>query len=110
MQISTQRSPNFPARITATASPAESVLTTAASIAPVPEHASGRTSAAVWKIFLSPARTSVNNASYCGVRWWIMGCAIARRTSLGTGVGPGAINWYFFMRTASLDGSVSFRW
>src|SRR2546425_321783 len=63
----------------------------------------------VWKSFLSPARTSTNSASYCGVRWWIIGCAIARRTSLGTGVGPGAINWYFFMLTASFEESDSIR-
>jgi hypothetical protein len=65
---SSQRSPNFPARTTATLSPAESVLTTAASIAPVPEHASGTTSALVWKRRLSAARTSTKTASYCGVR------------------------------------------
>jgi len=61
---SSQRSPNFPARTTTTRSPADKVLTTAASIAPVPEHASGTTSALVWKSFFSAARTSMKSASY----------------------------------------------
>ncbi len=63
---------------------------------------SGITSCAVWTSRLSPAATSRPSASYSGVRWWIMGCAIARSTRLGTGVGPGAISWYFF--TADLLG------
>ena len=101
LQISSQRSPNLPATTTATVSPAESVLTTAASIAPVPEQAKGSTSCDVWKSFLSPARTSRKSASYSGVRWWSIGCAIASSTSLGTGVGPGAMSWYFFMKSRS---------
>ncbi len=108
--ISSQRSPNFPARATTTVSPADSVLTSAASIAPVPEHASGITSVDVWNSRLSPSRTSTKSASYSGVRWWMIGCAMARRISLGTGVGPGAINMYFFIRTASLARSGSIRW
>ena len=67
-------------------------MATAASMAPVPEHANGSTSCLVWKSRLSPARTSSESASYSGVRWWIMGCAIASSTLLGTGVGPGAIS------------------
>jgi hypothetical protein len=82
---------------TTTVSPAESVLTTAASMAPVPEQASGMTSWDVCTRRLSPARTSMKSASYSGVRWWRIGCAIASSTSLGTGVGPGAISWYFFI-------------
>ena len=89
---SSHRSPNLPAVTTATVSPADRVLTMAASSAPVPEHASGITSPAVWNSVFRPARTSTKSASYSGVRWWIMGCAIASRTSLGTGVGPGAIS------------------
>jgi hypothetical protein len=94
---SSQRSPNLPAVTTATVSPGDSVFTTAASIAPVPEHASGITSCEVCTSRLSPARTSTNSASYSGVRWWMIGCAMASSTSLGTGVGPGAISWYFFI-------------
>ena len=67
------------------------MLTTAASIAPVPEEVNGITSWLVWNRRLSPARTSMKSASYSGVRWWIMGWAIASRTFEGTGVGPGAI-------------------
>src|SRR5262245_15880153 len=94
---SAQRSANLPARTMATVSPGESVLTTAASIAPVPEHVRGITSCAVWKIRLSPARTSTKSASYSGVRWWMIVCAIAGSAWLGTGVGPGAMSCYFFM-------------
>ncbi len=90
-QISSQRSPNLPARSTRTVSPADRVLTTAASIAPVPEDVNGITSWLVWKSRLSPARTSMKSASYSGVRWWIIGWAMASRTFEGTGVGPGAI-------------------
>src|ERR1041384_6327759 len=39
----------------------------------------------------------MERASYSGVRWWIMGWAMASSTLLGTGVGPGAISWYFFI-------------
>ncbi len=67
------------------------MLTTAASIAPVPDEVNGTTSWVVWKRRLSPARTSMKSASYSGVRWWIIGWAIASRTFEGTGVGPGAI-------------------
>ena len=68
------------------------MLTAAASIAPVPEHANGTMSLCVWNSFFSPARTSVNSASYSGVRWWIIGWAMASSAWLGTGVGPGAIS------------------
>jgi len=33
----------------------------------------------------------MKSASYSGVRWWIIGWAMASRTFEGTGVGPGAI-------------------
>ena len=66
---SSQRSPNLPALTTTTVSPGESVLTTAASMAPVPEHASGMTSWEVCTRRLSPASTSMKSASYSGVRW-----------------------------------------
>jgi hypothetical protein len=49
-------------------SPADSVLATAASMAPVPEEAMAITSWEVWKSRLSPARTSTESASYSGVR------------------------------------------
>ena len=55
------------------------------------------TSSTVRTRVISPARTSAKSASYSGVRWWMIGWAMARRTWLGTGVGPGAINWYFFI-------------
>ena len=59
---------------------------------PVPEEANGSTSWAVWNSRLSPARTSAKRASYSGVRWWIMGWAMASSTFGGTGVGPGAMS------------------
>ena len=65
---SAQRSANLPARTMATTSPGESVLTTTASIAPVPEQVRRTTSSAVWKSHQSCPRTSVNSASYSGVR------------------------------------------
>jgi hypothetical protein len=58
----------LPALITATVSPEDRVLTTAASIAPVPEQASGITSWEVCTSRLSPARTWTKSASYSGVR------------------------------------------
>ncbi len=72
-------------------SPADRVLHTAASMAPVPDEVNGITSWLVWKSRLSPARTSRKSASYSGVRWWSIGWAIASSTFEGTGVGPGAI-------------------
>ena len=92
LAMASQRCANAPALTMITRSPADSVLATAASIAPVPVHAGVSTSCCVWTRRLSPARTSEKRASYSGVRWWMIGRAIASNTSLGTGVGPGAIS------------------
>jgi hypothetical protein len=60
-----------------------------ASIAPVPEQASIKTSFLVPKRLFNPWRASSNTLLNCGVRWWIIVSDIAKATSLGTGVGPG---------------------
>src|SRR5262245_33098422 len=72
-------------------------------MAPVPEQASGITSWRVWNSILRPALTSPKSAWYSGVRWWMIGRAMASRTSLGTGVGPGAMSWYFFIEFRPLS-------
>src|SRR5262245_56993003 len=78
-------------------------------MAPVPEQASGITSWRVWNSILRPALTSAKSAWYSGVRWWMIGRAMASRTSLGTGVGPGAMSWYFFIefRPSRLDADLT---
>src|SRR5438445_26620 len=60
------------------------------------ETASTITMASVPAVTWAYARTSWSTA-YSGGRWWIIGRAMASSTSLGTGVGPGAISWYFFI-------------
>ena len=67
-QISAHRSPNLPPRITRARSPLDSVLTTAASIAPVPDAVSVNTSFSVRKRYLRPSFTSTNSSSNSGAR------------------------------------------
>ena len=38
---------------------------------------------------------ALNAAEKSGVRWWIIGAAIASMISAGTGVGPGVIRYFF---------------
>ena len=88
-----QRSPNLPPLTTTTSSPGAKQLLTDASIAPVPDDGEHRARPA--RSGTAPgacSRTSAKSALNCGVRWWNIGCAIARRTRAGTGVGPGASN------------------
>ena len=63
-----QRSPNLPPLITRTLSPGENRFATAASIAPVPEEASIKTSPFVPKSALRPWRASSNTLLNWGVR------------------------------------------
>src|SRR6266851_5025264 len=86
-----------PALTTITRSPADSVFATAASMAPVPVHAGVSTSSRVCTRRLRASRTSRKRATYSAARWWMIGRVMASSTSLGTGVGPGAISWYFFI-------------
>ena len=72
-----------------TASPGESVLTSAASHAPVPEAGKMTTGPFVWKTRLRPVRTERPSSAKSGPRWSIVGSEIARSTRPGTSVGPG---------------------
>ncbi len=60
-------SPNLPPFTTTTLSPGEKKLATEASIPPVPEAASMRTSFSVWNNHFSPSAASLKMASNCGV-------------------------------------------
>ena len=70
-------------------SPGESVLTSDASQAPVPEAGKITTGPVVWKTRFSPSSTSRPSAANSAPRWSIVGCAIARSTRSGVLVGPG---------------------
>ena len=72
--------------------PGGTVLTTAASIAPVPEAVRISTSFRVWKTSFRPATTSVITCLASAERWWITGRASSSSTSSGTIAGPGVIN------------------
>ena len=69
LEIFSHRSPNLPPLITKTLSPGENRFATAASIAPVPEEASIRTSPFVPKSVLRPWRASSKILLNWGVRW-----------------------------------------
>ena len=87
--ISLQSEANQPVRGISTASPGESVLTSAASHAPVPEAGKITTGPLVWKTRLRPVRTERPSVAKSGPRWSIVGSEIARSTRPGTSVGPG---------------------
>lgn len=87
--ISLQGVANQPVRAITTASPGESVLTSAASQAPVPDAGKTITGPLVLKTRLSPVRTDRLRSAKAGPRWSIVGSEIARRTRPGTSVGPG---------------------
>ncbi len=78
-----------------------------ASIPAVPEPATVKTSWLVWKSHLRPVRTFWITGMKSGERWWIMGADIASRTSGGTGVGPGAKRYCFFMDVHLLENRVT---
>ncbi len=91
--IFANRSPNEPMLTARTRSPGESVLTTAASIAPDPEPVRRKTSPEVPMSSAMPedvSRTSVSNSV---PRWSTIGRACASRTSAGIGVGPGVLRF-----------------
>ena len=87
--ISMKRSPKEPAVAATTLSPGDSVLTSEASRAPVPEAVRMNKSLDVMKTCLSWAVTFVISSSNSGPRWLIIGLPMASTMSSGMGVGPG---------------------
>ena len=85
-----KRSPKLPIVTPRTRSPGESVLTTAASIAPVPEDVRTYRSFSVWKARLRLAVVRRSISANSTPRWSIICLLIASYTSGGTGVGPGS--------------------
>src|SRR5712692_7031506 len=75
---------NWPVSKASTRSPGESVFTSAASQAPVPEEGKIAIAPDVRKIRCIPAMTAMS-----GPRWSITGWSIARRMRSGTLLGPG---------------------
>ncbi len=92
LQMSPQRAAKWPALRTSALPPGGTVLTAAASIAPVPEAVRISTSFCVWKTSLRPAATSVITCLASAERWWITGRASSSSTSSGTRAGPGVIS------------------
>ena len=92
LQMLTHRAAKWPAFRTSALPPGGTVLTAAASIAPVPEAVRIRTSFCVRKTSFSPAATSVITSLASAERWWITGRASSSSTSSGTSAGPGVIN------------------
>ena len=86
------RAAKCPAFSTSALPPGGTVLTAAASIAPVPDAVRIITSFLVWKTSLSPSVTSTITCLASAERWWITGRASSRRTSSGTIAGPGVIS------------------
>ena len=72
-----------------TRSPAESVLTIAASHAPVPLPGKITTGPEVWNTRWQPSSTVRPSLAKSGPRWSIVGMSMARRTRSGTLLGPG---------------------
>ena len=90
-QIFRHRSANLPDSSTIALPPRGTRLTTAASIAPVPELVSSSTSFSVAKTYFSPAKTSASRPRNSGVRWCVTCRAMLSRAASGTSVGPGVI-------------------
>ena len=79
----------WPVSTISTLSPGDSVLTIAASQAPVPEEGKMITGPEVLKIFWQPTSTALPSSANCALRWSITGMSMARSTRSGTGLGPG---------------------
>ena len=80
---------NWPVSTISTLSPADSVLVSAASQAPVPVAVKMMTGLVVLKMVLMPSNARLASLANSGPRWSITGRSIARRMRSGTGVGPG---------------------
>ena len=78
-----------PVSLISTVSPAESVFTSAASHAPVPDDGKISTLPCVLKMSRRPSSTRLPSRPNSGPRWSIVGRSIARRIRSGTLVGPG---------------------
>src|SRR5262245_52313915 len=87
--MSAQRAANVPPRITMTSSPGDVRLTTADSIAPVPDDATKTTSPCVSKSGLQPVSSFDRSSTICGDRWLNRGRSPASLTTSGTCMGPG---------------------
>ena len=87
--------PKKPCETTRTRSPGEQRFATADSIAPVPADAKRTTPCSVRYTCRRRSKTRASTSRNSGVRWWIMGAAVAARTSGGTGVGPGVTRYRF---------------
>ena len=71
--------------------PRGTTLTTAASIAPVPELANTRTSFSVAKTYFKPTKTSASRPRNSGVRWWLIGRAMASLPTRALPSGRGSL-------------------
>ena len=87
--IADQSVEKCPVSLISTVSPAERVLTSAASHAPVPDEGKISTLPRVLKISRNPPSTCRPRRPNPGPRWSMVGRSIARRIRSGTLVGPG---------------------
>ena len=94
-------SPKTPMDTDSTTSPGEIVLTTAASMPPVPAVVSIRTSCSVWNTRLRFSVILVLMSRNSGPRWLIIWRPMASKTSSGQGVGPGILRF----NSASCNGA-----
>ncbi len=79
----------WPVSKASTRSEGDSVLTSAASQAPVPDEGYSATGPEVPHNLAAPASTCRASAANSGPRWSMVGAEIARRIRSGTFVGPG---------------------
>ena len=87
--MSVKRFPKTPTVALTNLSPGERVLTTAASMAAVPEPVMTHTSPSVSNTRLSRSVVLSRRSLYSGPRWLIIGLDISSSMSGGTGMGPG---------------------
>ena len=87
--ICCHRVAKWPVSTISTLSPGDSVLTIAASQAPVPEDGNTITGPLVLKIFWQPSNTALPSSANSALRWSMTGISMARSTRSGTGLGPG---------------------
>ena len=95
----------WPVSTISTLSPGDSVLTIAASQAPVPEEGKMITGPEVLKIFWQPSNTALPSSANSALRWSMTGMSMARSTRSGTGLGPGMCRkwrpWCWVMASSS---------
>ncbi len=101
--ITFHSSANCPVSTISTWSPGDSVLTRAASQAPVPDEGKMTTGFSVLKIVLTLGSTLLPSCWNAGPRWSRICCDIALRMRSGTGVGPGICRKWRPGRRGSFD-------